>query len=186
MKGWMAANQHPLEKMTINAREKRRKCHKENNPEDRDPLVVKDQLKRMLKFVSSLPFCYNMDRNDFNKSCSCCRLISDELINSCVTFFSNQYCLMERRCREVVEKAMMDAAESDRKYQKQFQAMSKKKHSVRYTCNFRLNFYDKAEDQIFVCTQTWRILFCVRRTRWLSLKKSLEQRGISPSPVQNA
>ena len=69
----MVAGEHPLEKATINSRSKKRKTGRKNRAEDVDPAAVKQQMVQFLRLLGNLPSCYNLERNEFNKSCTCCQ-----------------------------------------------------------------------------------------------------------------
>ena len=180
MKDWLL--KHPVERMITESKPKRRK--KSNQPGVPVP-DAKQEMQTFLQYLSTLPYCYNMDRNEFNRSCSCCKELASStgLIPGFVDFFCNEFCTSPRQCRQVIEKAMMSASEADRQLQKELQRKKKGKHSDRYSRNFRILVL--TEEPIFVCTQTWRVIFCVRRTRYNGLKDSLKARGLSPSPSKN-
>ena len=184
MRGWLGSNNHPLERMIAEAKPKRRKKTDVATQEEGVPVNAKAQLTLFLMAVSCLPYCYNMDRNKFNRSCSCCKqLASPAVIAAAVEFFANDFSRSTRQCRQVIEKAMMDQADADRQLQKELQRKKKGKHDQRYSCNFRMSFQET--DPQYFCTQTWRVVYCVRRTRYNGLKQSLKIRGLSPSPTKN-
>ena len=185
MKSWLGSNRHPVETLIAEAKPKKRKKTNTTAIDVPNVLEPKQQLRVFLALVSTLPHCYNMDRNEFNRTCNCCQqLAAPDVIDCAVEFLSGEFCQSSRQCRQVIEKAMMDQADADRQLQKELQNKKKGKHSSRYSCNFRISFLN-SEPQYY-CTQTWRVIYCVRRTRYKGLQQSLKTRGLSPSPIKNA
>ena len=176
MKAWLGSNGHPVERLIVDGNPKRRKTSAAATTRTNG----RQELRRFLVELSRLPYCYNMDRNSFNRSCSCCQQLTESMIDSAVEYFAKDFCLSDRPCRQVIEKAMIKQSEADRESQRQIQKSKKAKHSGRYKCNFRISF--KENEPKFFCTQTWRVIYCIRRTRYNSLKESLKTRGLSPSP----
>ena len=187
MKKWM--KYHPVDIESVNMRYdadnriRKRKAYKTNPDELQSTDVVYRLTVAFYKFLGSLPYCFNLGRNAFNKSCSCCSQIDEEQALATATNVIKGYCQLSKDYKELLLKGMIKQAEVDRKLQQEHRIKTRKASGLlhRARCNFELSTGPK----FFVCTQTWRALFCVRRMRWENLQASLKVYYLLPTPPKN-